>query len=211
MENVQFEYKEKLIDGIGHWLWRVGDFESWENVVNHWPPMIKFWLKHIKNNQVVLQAGGNAGVFPRLFAKYFNLVYTWEPEPINFHCLVNNCRYNKIIKTQAALGEKFDFIEMGNLNGKNSGEANVIDGFGGSIPMVNIDAYPFFAVDFIQLDVEGYEHNVLKGAEQTIKKFKPLISTEKSIENFKHVQKIMKEFKYHEIGQAAYDVLWVTD
>ena len=33
-------------------------------------------------------------------------------------------------------------------------------------------------VDFIKIDTEGYEYNILKGGEKTIKKYKPIIQLE---------------------------------
>jgi hypothetical protein len=46
------------------------------------------------------------------------------------------------------------------------------------IPMLTIDSLNLPDCSFIQLDVEYYELNVLRGALETIEKYKPVISCE---------------------------------
>ena len=60
---------------------------------------------------------------------------------------------------------------------------NEIGGFyvnenSGFTPTLKIDDLNLKHCDFIQLDVEGYQLFALMGAENTIKKFKPVISIE---------------------------------
>ena len=42
-----------------------------------------------------------------------------------------------------------------------------------SIEAKRLDEYNFLDVDFIKIDVEGHDHEVIEGARETIKKFKP--------------------------------------
>ena len=46
---------------------------------------------------------------------------------------------------------------------------------------------------FIKIDVEGYDHKVIKGMVRTIKKYKPLILVELNKENFFQINKILKK------------------
>lgn len=46
---------------------------------------------------------------------------------------------------------------------------------------------------FIKIDVEGYDHKVIKGMVQTIKKYKPLILVELNKENFFQINEILKK------------------
>lgn len=46
---------------------------------------------------------------------------------------------------------------------------------------------------FIKIDVEGYDHKVIKGMTKTINKFKPLILVELNKENFSQINKILKK------------------
>ena len=49
--------------------------------------------------------------------------------------------------------------------------------------MTYLDKFNFDSVDLLKIDVEGHELQVVKGAEQTIKKCRPLIILEISFEN----------------------------
>jgi hypothetical protein len=51
------------------------------------------------------------------------------------------------------------------------------------IPVTYLDKFNFDSVDLLKIDVEGHELQVVKGAEQTIKKCRPLIILEISFEN----------------------------
>ena len=47
-----------------------------------------------------------------------------------------------------------------------------------SVEQVTLDSYNFTDVDIIKIDVEGYELNVLSGAEETIKNNRPIVQVE---------------------------------
>jgi len=46
---------------------------------------------------------------------------------------------------------------------------------------------------FIKIDVEGYDHKVIKGMIKSIKKYKPLILVELNKENFFEINEILKK------------------
>ncbi len=48
----------------------------------------------------------------------------------------------------------------------------------GDIPLHTLDSYRFTDVDFIKIDTEGFERNVVKGAERTIKEYRPTLIVE---------------------------------
>lgn len=132
-------------------------------------------MKMVAGRDVVVQAGGNVGVWPKAFAKEFKAVYTFEPDYTNFRCLNLNCTESNIIKIQAALGERSGFVGL-ERQANNCG-AHSVSGVG-IIPTLRIDDLGLTACDLIQLDIEGYELNALKGAIQTITTFHPLIVVE---------------------------------
>ena len=135
--------------------------------------------KYLKHKRVVIQAGGNVGVFPREMAKQFETVYTFEPEPANFKCLEKNCPEHNIIMYKAALGNDNKMIEVGvsRKDLKNNCGAYQVLGEG-NIPTMMIDDLDLPACDLIYLDIEGYELFALQGGFETIKEFHPVIVVE---------------------------------
>jgi hypothetical protein len=76
---------------------------------------------YLTSNKVMVQAGGNCGMQIVKFAEYFDFVYTFEPDPINFYCLVNNLPYDNVIKFQACLGEHHELVSLETLEGEIGG------------------------------------------------------------------------------------------
>ena len=48
------------------------------------------------------------------------------------------------------------------------------------VPVYTLDSFEFDGVDFVKVDVEGYELKVLQGALKTIDKYKPMIVIEQN-------------------------------
>jgi hypothetical protein len=98
--------RDEKVAGVGPWLWPADDVTGWTLQAGEFPTLREVVLKHARAQCTIVQVGGCCGMYPRLWAKDFNLVYTFEPEPINFHCLVANCGDQIVFKTQAALSDK---------------------------------------------------------------------------------------------------------
>jgi len=107
-------------------------------------------------------------------------VYAFEPEPSNFAKLKANLERNKVtnvIPLQLALSEN-----EGEMRVSSGAGSSVITqaGTGKSVKVTTIDKFveanTLPRVDFIKMDVEGYESKVLKGAQETIKTFKPSLA-----------------------------------
>ena len=60
----------------------------------------------------------------------------------------------------------------------NTGMTHVVRGSTGPIPMITLDSLNFSDVDFIKLDVEGYELDVIKGGINTLRDNDPVIIVE---------------------------------
>jgi FkbM family methyltransferase len=219
MSNV-FNFSEEVyvrngreIEGLDGWLWVKGDGlvgsdggawlgprEDWEEHHSH-----KFFY-HVKNYDLVIQAGGNLGMYPRFLSNRFNMVYTFEPDPLNFHCLVNNNQVNNVVKINAALGKTNGFVDIFRYNRSNVGMHRVEENPIGLYPMLSIDSMNFHTCDMIMLDTEGYEENIIEGAFETIKKFKPVITSE----NEKIVDMI-KEYGYRVVDKSSRDLVLICE
>tara|TARA_R110000822_G_scaffold5031_3_gene21771 strand:- start:2813 stop:3448 length:636 start_codon:yes stop_codon:yes gene_type:complete len=194
------------IDGIGPWLWIAEDWEGYRWPKEDWQNTHRdVWLKHTKNRSVCVQAGGFQGMYPRLLSEHFDMVYTFEPDPLHYFCLVNNCQKDNIIKAQGALGAGPGLIDTVSLCSHNRGMGKVRDG--SKIPTFSVDMLGLQDCGFIQLDIEGYERQALRGAERTIRKFHPIISCERKHDN-DDVLDIMAELGYKAIDNVGDDTVF---
>lgn len=133
-------------------------------------------VSHCRGRRVVVQAGGNCGVWPRRMSEIFETVYTFEPDARNFVALsVNTADCHNVVRIQAALGDEHGLIDLERRT-VNCG-AHYING-PGPIPVLRIDDLPLPACDMIYLDIEGYEFKALHGAERTIATYRPVIAVE---------------------------------
>lgn len=201
----KFYTRTDNIDGVDEWLWIEGDSGLWQGPMENWNQSHKEKIRrYVIKFGTVVQAGGAAGMYPKLLSKMFGVVYTFEPDPSNFQCLVRNCRDTNVIMFNAALGDAPTWVIMrpGSDSNRGTHRVEVVDS--GHIPQIAIDSIPFREVDLLWLDTEGYELNILKGARNTITKFKPIIMAEaggKCVE-------FLKELGYEQVDQSVSDTVF---
>ncbi len=146
---------------------------------------------------VVLDCGANIGIFS-LFASHVNKtseIYAFEPSSGIFKILEEIVSVNgigNIHPCKFALGERNEEVSLLTVE-DGLGVSNVVEDSSfreyhpikyphkEKIRMLTIDEFvfnikKFNRVDFIKIDTEGYERQVLKGAAETIRKFHPVIA-----------------------------------
>lgn len=180
MYSQELKIRNDTVDGVElEWLWPKNDTGAWDGPKDDWITSHKaIYQKYVKNFDIVIQAGGNCGLYPKLFSKMFKVVYTFEPDPFNFHCLVNNCQDDNIIKFNCALGDKHMMMAVDRISKTNVGMNKMIEAENAYIPVLRLDDFNFPCVDLIQLDVEGFEINIFYGAKETIRIHNPIITCE---------------------------------
>ncbi len=107
-------------------------------------------------------------------------VVSFEPQyklfrELSYNLNLNNI--NNVFLIRSALGEKLGLIEMSVRNSENEGGTSIGKG-GDSAYMFTLDSLNLDPVSLIKIDVESYELNVLRGAEETIKRNRPTIILE---------------------------------
>jgi FkbM family methyltransferase len=168
MEN-QIEFREG-------WWWPIYDHSCWKYLTKRKqvPANISAYAV---NKKVVVQAGGNAGMYVKFYQDIFETVYTFEPDPINFYCLVKNTG-NNVIKFQSCIGNTRGTVELSPISLKRANTGGFFVNGQGKIPILRIDDLGLDCCDLIHLDIEGFEGHALLGAQETIKKFHPIIAVE---------------------------------
>jgi FkbM family methyltransferase len=160
-------------------LWPKEDVWAWKWLYkkDHWDLPNKISTL-CKNKETVIQAGGNAGLYPLLYSKIFNTVITCEPDLDNYYCLTQNVLSDNVIKYPYALGSNIGLVGLTTnplWDIQNSGALKVKES--GNIKQVTIDSLNV-RPDLIHLDIEGFEGPALVGAETTINNYTPLIVLE---------------------------------
>jgi FkbM family methyltransferase len=169
--------------------------------------------KEIKN---IIHAGGNIGIYTLEFAKRCKSVYVFEPSNENFSVLSMNCAgIDNIFLYKAALGEKRSTINMINDEIEHCGTWRVSEEEG-DVPVLLIDDFNLKDISIIHLDVEGYELYALRGAEQTIRKYKPLIAFECLQHNNKYgyseneLFNYMDELGYKHFSKYSNEIMFIN-
>lgn len=178
------EVRDVQIAGESDWHWiksDVGGFgDRTDGPMRDWLDGHSYkYFKYLRDTDTIVTGGGCCGMHIRFYAKRFKTVIAFEPDPRSFHCMVNNAPYDNVIKLNAAIGRESGMTRIGRRSEQNIG-MNGIDPNGPIlVPILPIDSLRLHACSLIQLDVEGYEHEALLGALETIQKFKPVIVAER--------------------------------
>jgi FkbM family methyltransferase len=166
-------------------------------------PDMQYAVQRCEQKRVAVQAGGCIGGWARWLATRFDAVYTFEPEAINFECLLVNIKSSNVHAMRAGLSDDSGYATI-LRNEKNATHHMTRQGTG-DVPMVTIDSLRLKYCDLIVLDIEGFEDAALWGARQTIGLYSPVIMVQTKCHDF-----IEKNFPgYDMVRTVAHDSVYV--
>lgn len=136
-------------------------------------------LKYCERFRTAVDGGAHIGTWSSELSKHFDAVIAFEPARDTFECLCQNVSgVDNVVAINMGLGAanqlcsvRDDFARPGNTGSRYITE-------GGTVLIERLDEMGLDDLDFLKLDVEGYEYFALMGAEATIKSCKPVIIIE---------------------------------
>lgn len=133
------------------------------------------------------------------FSKFCNAkVTTFEPQPAIFNILKKNLELNAVNAEPCnfALGEYEGKATIAKYDSSNTGATALMPTAEGQLPIRSVDSLLYDDVNFMKIDVEGFEESVLKGARETIKRNKPIIWIEIFPQNYEKIAKLLEAYSY---------------
>ena len=179
----------------------------------HEPLTTKLLSREIKKGMTCLDIGSNIGYYALLESKIVETngrVIAIEPSPQNFQYLKKNLEIQNIKNVDAynfAASDKngeVNFLVYKESNGSFTipdGEETDIPGEIIKVPAKTIDTFleeiSLKHIDFVRMDVEGYESHIIHGMRNIIKNSKPMFQIEvhSSLLGKQGTKKFLKEFQ----------------
>jgi FkbM family methyltransferase len=137
-------------------------------------------LEKYVGSGLVIDVGGNTG-YQTYFHSQYNNVVTYEPVPELFEVLKENLKnLDNVTFINKAVGADCGtvklYVDVNRLS--MTSQAPLVENEEIKVPIVSLDSEDHQDVCFIKVDVEGFELEVLKGAVNTIEKYKPTCMVE---------------------------------
>jgi FkbM family methyltransferase len=183
----------------------------------------RFLMKMNLSGKTVYDVGAHIGLMTLFFSRAVGetgYVVSFEPNPETFATLRKNVEMNKLANVRLAnlgLAEKRETLTM--VVGEAEGAMGTMDKelqeglhkWGIKTKRLSVEVYPLDEYislnslpdpDFIKIDVEGYEYNVLLGMQETIRRCAPPILVEihgegeQKFEIFRNVVKLLSSHGY---------------
>jgi len=164
----------------------------------------------INDGDWVFDIGANIGCHTLAFSQIVGKtgrVFAYEPVRTNFYTLAGNIALNNIFNVyphQVAVGEKVGLLDVPELDVNrtlNFGGIELKNDYSKNVhyktQVVSIDEIQIDKIDFMKIDVEGMEYEVLCGAKNSLEKHKPALYVESDREeNNEKILKFLKENNY---------------
>ena len=180
------KYNLDLNEEIDNSIYYQGCFE---------PMTVRIIKKYVKSGMTVIDIGANVGCHTVRFAKQVGAsgkVIAFEPTKYAYEKLKKNVALNMLKNTvleKSALSDKSVKKQMVQFKSSYPLD-NKVKRAKDIISITTLDEYVskhnVGKVDFIKLDVDGFEYKIIRGAMKTIKMNKPIIITEIGVSTLKN-------------------------
>ena len=185
-------------------------------------------LSQVSNWGFAIDIGANIGLWSKDLSEYFDNTVCFEPNLKCIECLEKNINIKKSIIYNHALGSintQMDlytpsfsggssFINRTNI-GTNEDGSKIYGKFSETTSkqktiIKTLDSFNFQYVDFIKIDVQGFELEVLKGAHKTLKENNPIICIEENLHDLadSEVYKNLIDLNYELVDRVTKELIF---
>ena len=213
---LRFEARPRTED-----LWYCSPWHKWST----------FRWFHPKEGEVVIDVGANIGTYSLSAAKAGARVIAIEPNPATFESLVKHMRYNSLTRSVTPMR-----VALGSLPGtgrlflpeSSTGTASLLPDWAhvndidprsaATVTIVPMDSIVLISslprVDWMLIDVEGYEVEVLKGAIGTLQRTRRMIIEVGSGSNSERCESLLRESGFQIMDKGSWSQLneyWLAE
>jgi FkbM family methyltransferase len=181
--------------------------------------------KLITRGGVAIDVGANIGLYSFALSKICDTVEAFEPNPKNQNIIraynAPNINVHGIaLSSKGGVGElNIPIVNDVEIDGHASLNSKFLDQVTIQVDLKKLDDYNFGGVNYIKIDVEGHELEVIKGAVHTIKTNRPVLMVEieqrhistpmgdvfGEIIKFGYKGYFINQNKFHELSDFSYE------
>ncbi len=198
----------------GFWVWYYNHTEPTYVVDgNGQQPQRENGLQSVKSWRNAIDVGSNAGEWTRPLAKRFKKVICFEPNPNFRKCFAKNISENNVVLHPYALSTHSHQAEQGAIHTHLNFTVGDTEPRKGNIECRSLDSFDLSDVDYIKIDVDGFEIPVLLGAEQTLRRNNAVINIEMKERKrpiiVRQARKILGKYGYRLHNRVKSDEVWL--
>jgi len=175
-------------------------------------------LSFLESKRIAIDIGANVGLWAKDFCEIFHEVMLFEPYKLNIECLKKNLEnYQNFKIFDCALSNKNSLGEL-YIHEKGLGSNSLVPSYGitktENIQLKKLDDFEFQNVDYIKIDVQFHELEVIEGSIDTLKNNNPVLCIEaarRNEEELSYVKKfvtILESLKYKIVGGVGKELFF---
>jgi len=170
------------------------------------------WCKlQNKKFNLIIDIGAWCGTWTLSMQQYAKNIYCYEPNKLHYDCLARNLSVHSHVRLyNQALGNEDGFIK---LTEEAATQNTRVLREKGETRINKLDSLGLAGVDFIKIDVEGFEMEVLKGAEKTLENVEYLMielngNSEKYGTSKKDIKEHLKSLGFKVLMKTWPDIIY---
>jgi len=163
--------------------------------------------KYVTDFNIAVDVGANVGLWAKPLTEKFKRIIAFEPLEQVYSCLESNVAGLNVDIHKHALGNVNDVAEMV-YDSENTGGSFVSEVGTGDIIIKRMDDLNLPKFGLLKIDCERHELEVLKGAMDTLLKYKPIIVCEQQADTDECAGLFLKSFGAREITNVRKDYIF---